>query len=344
MKRESATIQVTDFYLWLKIMSRIKWASNLHVLSNSKEYTGPRWIFRGQANAGWSIESSFERKVLSQYAEKSKELEYTLRTKERLSIECYRQHARGFVVPEASNGDVLALMRHNGVPTRLVDFTEVPLVALFFALEDEKEKGDFAVGASVADTSQNSYVIGAKKKVNPEVLMRAKGFCAYRKPQIELDYDMKSLLIWDESDRSQFEELLCDTRKEIEAPILKYTPSVLNNRQRAQRGLFLSCTKLTSKFMPAYLAWIGVDSKSISEGQNKDRDLLQANGFISEEFEEVKLLKFVFPAALRRVAKEFLDICNLNKQSLYDDLQGVSEYVTSILESKVHCVNADRNV
>lgn len=334
-KKTAATVHVSDFYQWLKIVARIKWASDQHVLSGVKEYVGPRWVFRGMANASWSIESSFERKVLAKYAATNDEMECALRAKEIQAINYYRQWAKGHFDANASNGEILALMQHNGAPTRLVDFTEIPLVGLYFALENQNEAGDFAVWASVADTSQNSYVEKLKEKAKPKVLVEMKGFRALKNPMIELNYDNTSLQLWDESDRNEFEELVSNIEKNTKCPILKYLPRILNSRQRAQRGLFLASTKLTSHFMPAFLSWVGVNDKDLQEEADVS-EILLPNGNLAPEFDELKLIKFVFPKTMRECAKAFLAICNLNKQSLFDDLQGTTEQVKLILETPVN--------
>ena len=109
-KKIAATVHVSDFYQWLKIVARIKWSSDQHVLSGVKEYIGPRWIFRGMANASWEIKSSFEIKVLEKYEAlkydvRNDEMEYTLRAKEVQAINYYRQWAKGHFDANASNGE-----------------------------------------------------------------------------------------------------------------------------------------------------------------------------------------------------------------------------------------------
>ena len=334
-KMKMASVRVTDLYQWLKIVTLIKSTSELHLQSGTKEYTGPRWIFRGQANAEWKIESSFERDVLKLYGNVDGAFEETFRAKERLSIEYYRQWAKGGIDSSASNGEVLALMRHNGVPTRLVDFTEVPLVALYFALEDTSQKGDFAVWASVADTNRNSFVAKIKRNLRPGVLLKTKGVSAYKKPSLELDYDIVSLLRWDDSERESFERLLTESETPPDVPVLKYVPRILNQRQRSQRGLFLASTRLVEPFMSSYLNWLEIRQDALETNDEiACSDMLLDEKRFKDECAEIRLLKFVFDADLRRSAEEFLGICNLNKQSLYDDLQGTTKYVTDMLKSK----------
>lgn len=272
---------------------------------------------------------------MSQYEEVDDGLELSLRTKERIAIDYYQQWAKDCAESDLSYGEILSLMQHQGVPTRLVDFTEIPLVALYFALEDKTETGSFAVWASVADTDQNSHVAKLRASLQGENLVQVKGFCAYKRPRIRLDYDIVSLFQWDESDRSLLEAMLQDQKVTTDVPILKYMPRILNNRQRAQRGLFLACTKLSSTFMSSFLKWVNAEQCELKSKERITLDeLLQNNGRFRSNFSNPRLLKFVFPVSMRRTAREFLEICNLNKQSLFDDMEGTTEYVSSILESK----------
>lgn len=75
-------------------------------------------------------------------------------------IERFRQKACGYVEhPDMSNLEWLALMRHYGVPTRFVDFSESPFVSLYFASLDEakSEGSDFAIWAVERDNQHNCY-------------------------------------------------------------------------------------------------------------------------------------------------------------------------------------------
>jgi hypothetical protein len=90
------------------------------------------YIYRGQANATWQLQSSLERVIGSAWSsEKAEKFES-------FSLERFKSkfhlYDRENVEPRSKLA-WLSLMQHYGVPTRLVDFTESPYVALYFALE-----------------------------------------------------------------------------------------------------------------------------------------------------------------------------------------------------------------
>lgn len=90
------------------------------------------YIYRGQADATWQLQSSLERVIGGTWSsEKAGKFES-------LSLERFKSkfhlYDRENVEPRSKLA-WLSLMQHYGVPTRLVDFTESPYVALYFALE-----------------------------------------------------------------------------------------------------------------------------------------------------------------------------------------------------------------
>lgn len=94
------------------------------------------WIFRGQEDANWSLDSSLSR-YLAQYIPDARE--WPIREERALRI--FRRKAHNFLDdPTVLDDDLrcLALMQHHGARTRMLDFTKSPFVAAFFALCDAK--------------------------------------------------------------------------------------------------------------------------------------------------------------------------------------------------------------
>ena len=81
-----------------------------------------------------------------------------MRGKELAAIQNFKALAWKYVPdPDMTYLEWLMLMRHYGVPTRLVDFTESPTVALHFAIETEPVN-DFAVWAINRDRLKDAYI------------------------------------------------------------------------------------------------------------------------------------------------------------------------------------------
>lgn len=90
------------------------------------------FLYRGQANAEWKLESSLERILNDEWtSERVKKFEEMSLTQFKSKFHLYDKEN---IKPESKLA-WLSLMQHYGVPTRLLDFTESPYVALYFALE-----------------------------------------------------------------------------------------------------------------------------------------------------------------------------------------------------------------
>ena len=111
----------------------------LNVLPNN-------YVFRGQSNADWGLNSTLERIIGSRWcSQQARKFEdYSLNTfKSKYHIYSGTEH-----LPK-SKLSWLSVMQHYGVPTRLIDFTTSPYVALYFALEsyDPLSRNDIAIFA-----------------------------------------------------------------------------------------------------------------------------------------------------------------------------------------------------
>lgn len=90
------------------------------------------YVFRGQASADWRLESSLERILGDRWSrETARKFEDHALNRFRPKFHLYD----GENVEPSSRLAWLSIMQHYGAPTRLLDFTESPFVALYFALE-----------------------------------------------------------------------------------------------------------------------------------------------------------------------------------------------------------------
>jgi hypothetical protein len=99
---------------------------------NSPPFDRRSWIFRGQMDASWHLQPTIERVVEQNPVMPVSAFEDYINRE-------FRRLARNFIsnTPRDENRlEWLALMRHYGAPTRLLDWSRSPFVALFFALAD----------------------------------------------------------------------------------------------------------------------------------------------------------------------------------------------------------------
>lgn len=113
---------------YIKTRTLKTWDQIRKVFDQLKE---PRWLFRGQANASWPLRTSLERALESGDVGEEERLIYLFKS---------RAHHYLPSTPALDNDlEWLALMQHHGAPTRLLDFTRSPYVALYFAIENAAE-------------------------------------------------------------------------------------------------------------------------------------------------------------------------------------------------------------
>ena len=108
-----------QMYAWQNFLNHIREAEDL--LNNPKVI----W-YRGVSSVQYSLLPSLFR--FSNGLEKEKELFLS-----------YQTHAKKLLTPRGSDWEYLFDMQHHSIPTRLLDWTEVFGVAVFFAVMDDSE-------------------------------------------------------------------------------------------------------------------------------------------------------------------------------------------------------------
>lgn len=82
------------------------------------------YVFRGMSDSGWKLQTSLER------------LGTPPHFIEEASLRSFEKYARVGTVSITSEWDRLAVAQHNGLPTRVLDWTISPLVAAHFATDE----------------------------------------------------------------------------------------------------------------------------------------------------------------------------------------------------------------
>ena len=135
---------------------------------------GSDWVFRGQRDEKWEISSSLERAIPPGWGKSSKKLkqeigEFLGYSEEKLFNKFSERVEQFASMGEAAADTILgklALMQHHGVPTRLIDWTESPYVATFFAVEEASGlEGNCAVWAISSEWCQERSAQAVRKKL-----------------------------------------------------------------------------------------------------------------------------------------------------------------------------------
>ncbi len=342
-------IAVDNLGPWISFIGSLEERTkHITASADGEGHGGQKWIYRGQADARWSVASSFEREYLEWFSQFS-DAEGLLKSHELSMIERFRQKACGYVEhPDMSNLEWLALMRHYGVPTRFVDFSESPFVSLYFASLDEakSEGSDFAIWAVERDNQHNCYA--ESKDAEGNLYLRK---IAQKYPRDELnkvindrnskDPDVQAFQRCSnlacssalnryqvvEANRKGAECVITNVDKvtQYKSKILVVYPRLPNSRMRAQSGLLLMPTRLSVPFMESLYEWTGCP---LSKRDNKitieealDKDMTYAL------LSQCCILKFVFPSSLRKEVRAVLNMANVNAQTISPDLEGVAALV-----------------
>ncbi len=248
-----------------------------------------QWAFRGHTDSNWKLEPTIER-LRNLYKDSFRnDAEKYVRTAFRRRAHHYLQ----FLPARHDELEWLALMRHHGAPTRLLDWTRSPYIAAFFALAEAKEDQESAIWA--IDTQA--------LKMEAVRLLVISG--AIEDPK-RIDFSFSNPAAFDRV-------FLQETKPAIVAPV---QPLVMNERVVSQQGLFLCSNNLTWGFEFA-LKHVLESDRDHSAALYRQHIPDSTVPFVAERLFKI----YISPQARSEVLRE-LHRMNINYATLFPGLDG----------------------
>jgi hypothetical protein len=247
------------------IMKRIT-SIKLKKWSDIHEYQKHGWLYRGQKDKAWELQTSLER-LCNRLRIKSHEwpvAEMRLIRSFKRAYHQYASHEPG----ENHRLEWCSIMQHYGAPTRLLDFTYSIYVAAYFATEAAEQ-------SSVVWAFHSPWCL----KASQQCFLRARK---------NADLVQKIGQPFMENDELAVNEL-CGAKPYVQA-VLPTNAFRLNERLRIQQGVFLIPGDVTKPFMKNLLALPGV-----GDPRNAIKIIIPAT-------ERIKMLKCLWEMNVSRAA------------------------------------------
>jgi hypothetical protein len=250
------------------------------------------WTFRGQADARWYLRTSLERAT-------DPKSDALCRGEQDL-LNTFKSRAHQFLGdPPAQDNDLewLALMQHHGAPTRLLDFTRSPYVALFFAVEKAPIYSRCAVWAINAEgcNERAEHMVRTLKDWHSVGLTEAL-------EQISIDG-------WMHEAPSMFNKIFLTNQFYL---VCSVQPSRVNERMVTQQGIFLCPGR--QRFGD------GFEINLLNQ-----LSLEKVPEYVAPAWNPPQVYRFIIPTCLRAELLLELERMNINRATLFPGLDGFGQ-------------------
>ncbi len=272
-----------------------------------------RFVFRGQANADWKLQTSLDRlinKLHPNYIDPIIPASYEDRMIEEF-VWKYPLYEKNIIPQKEEYIEWLALMQHYGSPTRLLDFSHSLFVALFMAIDNY--------------SFDYSAVWGLNK-----IILNHKIFDKYR-AEYETNYaggnDLENY-IYNRANTSIKNSMSVNL---IEPELYVVKPKNCNERQNRQQGLFVIPSNIQSSFEENLFALVNdkqvlsIPIKNLIEYSNS------RSGNYSQS--DILLVKINIHKRLNLEITKILKQMNISAETLYPGLEGLAKSMSCLRDA-----------
>lgn len=268
-----------------------------------------KFVFRGQGNALWPLETSLRRMVKDYHSEVIEprtpiKYEKAMINEFKWKYSNYQDNPN-MMPKENESIEWLSVMQHYGAKTRLMDFTNSLFVALYMAL----------YGTSNADSSVWAF----NKCMIKEPFAKAFETDGKHFSEEELYKEMyKSAQEWLNKEEIRDNDL--DFKK-----LYMITPRICNDRISRQQGLFILPSTISHPFKDILKEYCDIDNIYTNDIKNfammtKDPDF----------YKECGIIKILIPNKLRYKFTKSLRQMNISAETMYPGLDGLAKSVNCL--------------
>ena len=285
----------------------------------------PSNIFRGQNNYEWNLKTQLELDtdefVLSDVG--LEQYEY------RILCEAQRRFHNFFTQLPSENDRLswLALLRHHGVPTRLLDVTRSLYIACYFALRDVKPNTDAAIWIFSRHKMDGAF-FNWNHKADETWFKHPFTIATHNEPyywpfpkDLKIDYEAPTIdKIKDKNSNFLNFTATLDAamRGYINKPGMAIVePFWLSRRIDFQQGAFLVPFNVRYSFQENLFSFL-----KLSTSKSDELSLMANFEDFSRFWYETKVLKVRIPSFLHAGLKKKLDTMNIRDITLFPDLDG----------------------
>jgi hypothetical protein len=260
-----------------------------------------KFLYRGMAHKSWPLQPGIFRHITQQYEGWAPDTSrYLTFSNEKRILQHFRQEAAVFAPQGQHESELwwMELAQHYGVPTRLLDWSENPLVALYFACENNSQKED-AVVWMLNRLNYNRHI----KALDPAY--------DFIDDEVARREAIRTLMGFTDCKNGA-----C-TVSSMELPFL-YSPYLFDGRMTAQSSWFMVWGNDMRPFQQM------IDEQNYMK--LFDEDCPPCDGDESDDF----LYQFVIPVWAKQQIVRELNMLGINGKSLFPGLDGVGKHIERI--------------